>query len=62
MSEFPSFLRLNDTPLYVYNILSLFIAKILLNAFIFFTYIHMDFMYQKIFEVIYFPLVLIPAY
>ena len=48
MSEFPSFLRLNDTPLYVYNTLCVFIPEIiLLNVFIFFTYIHMGFMYGE---------------
>ena len=47
MAEFPFFLRLNDTPLYVYTTLCLFIPEIiLLNAF-FFIYIHAGFIYGE---------------
>ena len=46
-SEFTFFLRLNDTPLYVYTTLCLVSPEIiLLNAF-FFIYIHMGFMYGE---------------
>ena len=48
MSEFPSFLRVNDTPLYVYTTLCLFLQEIiLLNTVIFFIYIYMGFIYGK---------------
>ena len=48
MSEFPKILRVSDTPLYVYTTLCLFILEItLLNALIFFIYIHMGFIYGK---------------
>ena len=48
VSEFPSFLRVNDTPLYVYTTLCLFLQEIiLLNTVIFFIYIYMGFIYGK---------------
>ena len=60
--QFPSFLRLNDTPLYVYTTLSLFIPEIiLLNAFFFIYIIWASYMGKK-FEVLYFSFALISTY